>query len=219
MKQLLVETFPIRLEKSVILESQSRNNGRIIIPKMIIQRADVPNKNKRIYRRNILEREVNRCFADVKAAGSRGLLGELDHIDNSIINLKNVALGMLDYSWRGNDLLGDVEILHTSHGNILKEILLAGYVPGISSRGMGSVESLHESDDPDLVEVQDDFQLVCWDAVSDPSTHNAYFKSVDPSYPNTVTESFHPKVDKYVKINSIIQDICCELGNVCCIKN
>ena len=107
--------------------------------------------------------------------------------------------------------------MNTPSGNILKEILLAGYVPGISSRGLGSVESAFENDDPDVVEVQDDFEMVTWDAVSDPSTHNAYFKSVGST--NRVQENVEKTQQPYIsKIDELMMQIRCELSGVCCIK-
>jgi len=218
MKQLLIETLPIKIEPSILRESVSKNNGRMIIENMIIQRADTPNKNRRIYSRPILERETSKLIEGVRKLGNRGIIGELDHPESNIVNLRNACLGVMDYRWRGNDMLGDVEILHTPSGNILKEILLAGYVPGISSRGLGSVKQLYEADDPDLVEVEDDFELVCWDAVSDPSTHDAYFKTVQPSFKNTVHENYQRQSNPYQKANGIMQSIICDISGVCCIK-
>lgn len=213
MKKVLIETFPIRIEKSTILESMRKNDSRIVIPNMIIQRADVPNRNKRIYGRPLLEREASKVMSGARQAGSRGVLGELDHPESNVINLKNACLGVLDYRWKGNDMLGDVEILNTPSGNILKEILQAGYVPGISSRGLGSVENLYESDDPEVVEVQEDFELLCWDGVSDPSTHQAYFKEIRENF-----ESKKPMSTNH-KANQLISEILCELGNQCCWNN
>ena len=114
-------------------------------------------------------------------------------------------------------MLGDVEILNTPSGNILKEILLAGYVPGISSRGMGSVESLMEGDDPEVVEVQDDFEMLCWDAVSDPSTHKAYFKEIRENR-QVIRNGGKVQVKPETKVNELLREIFCELGNQCCLK-
>lgn len=182
---------------------------------MIIQRADVPNKNRRIYSRSILDREASKLMEGVRKSGNRGIIGELDHPESSVVNLKNACLGVLDIKWKGNDQLGDVEVLNTPSGNILKEILLAGYIPGISSRGMGSVESTIYEEEEDVVEVQDDFELLTWDAVSDPSTHNAYFKEIREG--RNLEENFNRNPNN--KINSLIQEILCDLGNsTCCIK-
>lgn len=213
MRDYLIDVLPLKIEASQLTESAGKNNGRLIIPNMIIQRANVPNKNRRIYPKRILEREMDALVENIHKTGARGILGELDHPDSSVINLKNACLGVIDYRWKNNDMLGDVEVLHTPSGNILKEIILAGYIPGISSRGMGSVKNLHEQDDPDLVEVEDDFSLLCWDAVSDPSTHSAYFKEIKEGYNSKIVSK------QYSKIDSTIQDIICELSGVCCLKD
>lgn len=212
MKLLLVETELIKIEKSALLESISKNNGRIVVPNMIIQRADTPNKNSRIYAKSILEREMTKVFEGIRHAGSRGLIGELDHPESNVVNLKNACLGVMDWRWRNNDLLGDVEVLNTPSGNILKEILLAGYVAGISSRGLGSVKQLYEGDDPDLTEVQPDFEIVCYDGVSDPSTHDAYFREVREG---KINEGHNYTKTKYFKANQLIQDIVCDLSGIC----
>jgi len=210
LKKLLIETFPIRIERSELMESVRVNDNRMIIPNMIIQRADVPNKNKRIYSRSLLEREGSKLIEGIRKAGNRGIIGELDHPESNVVNLRNACIGVLDIKWKGIDQLGDVEVLNTPSGNILREILLAGYVPGISSRGLGSVESAMYEGDEDIDEVQDDFELLCWDAVSDPSTHNAYFKEIrEGRQPRDI--QVHP----YQKANDLMRDLLCELGGYC----
>jgi hypothetical protein len=214
MKQILIETLPFKVERSFISESIRKNGGKLIVPNMIIQRADTPNKNQRIYPKPILEREMTKIMEGVRSAGSAGLIGELDHPDSSVVNLKNACIGILDWRWNGNDVLGDVEVLNTPSGNILKEILMAGYVPGISSRGMGSVKQLYENDNPDMVEVEDDFEMVTFDAVSDPSTHSALFRSMNESRIRR-SESY-PELPKYQKASVLITDIICNLSGACC---
>lgn len=216
MKEPLIEVLPFKVDKTELTESAHKNDGRFIVKNMIIQRANTPNKNRRIYSKNILERETSKLMKGAHSAGAPGIIGELDHPDSSIVSLKNACIGILDYRWKGNDQLGDIEILPTPSGNILKAILISGYVPGISSRGMGSVKNLHEQDDPDLVEVEDDFEMVTWDAVSDPSTHSAYFKEIREG--RQLSESFKRK-HPYVAANTIMRDIICELSGVCCLKN
>ena len=110
-------------------------------------------------------------------------------------------------------MLGDVEILGTPNGRILTEIYRAGYVPGISSRGMGSVK---ESRDNDIDEVDDDFSLLCWDAVSDPSSHNAYFKEIKEG--KRLRESVQKTNHSHSRIDQLMQDILCELNGTCCIS-
>ena len=119
----------------------------------------------------------------------------------------------MDYRWKGNDLLGDIEVLTTASGNILREILLAGYVPGISSRGLGSVENSEFEGEDDIVEVQDDFSLLCWDAVSDPSTHKAYFKTVSGMKP--VHENYTREEKQHSKLDELLRDIRCDLSGIC----
>ena len=104
-------------------------------------------------------------------------MGELDHPDSSVINLKNVSHNIREIHWEGNDLMGTVEILPTPSGNILKELLRAGILLGISSRGMGSTRQLEGN----KVEVQEDFELIGWDFVSNPSTHGAFMTPINES--------------------------------------
>lgn len=212
-KQILIETFLMPQQSKMIFENFNKNQ-RIVIKNMKIQQANKPNKNQRIYSRSILERETRQLIENCHKIGSRGIIGELDHPDASVVNLKNACLGVLDYRWKGNDMLGDVEILNTPNGKILREIYEAGYVPGISSRGMGSVSESIEEDG--VVEVEDDFSLLCWDAVSDPSSHNAYFKEIREG--KQLKESVQRK-NTNSKVNQLMQEILCEIGNnQCCWK-
>jgi hypothetical protein len=107
----------------------------------------------------------------------RRALGELDHPDSSVINLKNVSHNVREIHWDNDDLVGTVEILPTPSGNILKELLKAGILLGISSRGMGSVEPLSGG----KVQVGEDFELIGWDFVSNPSTHGAFMTPMNES--------------------------------------
>lgn len=211
MKRLLIETFLMPKHSKMVFENFNKNQ-RIVIKNMKIQQADKPNKNQRIYSRSILERETRQLIENCHKIGSRGIIGELDHPDASVVNLKNACLGVLDYRWKRNDMLGDVEILNTPNGKILREIYEAGYVPGISSRGMGSVSELTEDDG--VVEVEDDFNLLCWDAVSDPSSHNAYFKEIREGKQLKESVSKYPQK----KIDNLMQTIICSLSGNCCIK-
>jgi len=188
--------------------NESTGRSRFIV-EGILQRADAKNHNGRIYSKEILMRETEN-YEKTKIAESRAL-GELDHPDSSVINLKNVSHNILNVSWKGNDIIGKVEILNTPSGNILKELFKAGVTLGISSRGLGSVESLDES----TVEVQDDFQLICWDFVSDPSTQGAFMKPVKEG---KLLESINiTQNNKYSNIHTLVRDIVCEMSNVCCV--
>ena len=167
MKSLIIET---NLFKGMVNEDAS---GRTIV-KGILQRAGAENQNGRVYPMQILQREAKRYETLIK---ERRALGELDHPDSSVINLKNVSHNVREIHWEGNDLCGTVEILPTPSGNILKELLRAGILLGISSRGMGSTRQLEGN----KVEVQEDFELIGWDFVSNPSTHGAFMTPMNES--------------------------------------
>jgi len=134
-------------------------------------------------------------------------MGELDHPESSVINLSNVSHNIKKVWWDGNDLMGQLELLNTPSGKIAMELVSAGIPLGISSRGMGSVKQLGET-----VEVQDDFELLCWDLVSVPSTPNAYMQPVgslkEGKQNNIVTKD-------YSKVNSLITEIICSQTGVC----
>ena len=162
-----------------------------------------------MYPAEILRREVEK-YMEGPIAQNRAL-GELDHPESSVINLKNVCHNIQKLWWDGDDLFGRIEVLDTPSGNILKNLFLNNITVGISSRGMGSVKPLSEN----TVEVQDDFDLVCWDFVSTPSTHGAYMKPI-----NGLNESkqYNGSYDKYSRINSLVTDIICSQTGICCIR-
>jgi len=167
MKSLIIET---NLFKGVVNEDTA---GRTLV-KGVLQRAGAENQNGRVYPMPILQREAKKYETLIK---ERRALGELDHPDSSVINLKNVSHNVREIHWEGNDLCGTVEILPTPSGNILKELLRAGILLGISSRGMGSVSNIGEG----KVEVGEDFELIGWDFVSNPSTHGAFMTPMNES--------------------------------------
>jgi Prohead core protein protease. len=137
-----------------------------------MQRANAKNQNGRVYSPEILKREVKlytENFVDVGNA-----YGELDHPESPVVSLQNASHVVKKLWWDGDDLMGKVQLLNTPAGNIVKEIVKAGHTIGISSRGTGSVTQTNES----TLEVQDDFELVCWDFVSNPSTHGAFLSPV-----------------------------------------
>ena len=167
MKGLLIET---NLFEGKIQEDAS---GRTLV-KGVLQRAGAENQNGRVYPKNILDREVKKYQQLIQ---ERRALGELDHPESTVINLKNVSHNIKEVHWEGDDVVGTVEILPTPSGNILKELLRAGILLGISSRGMGSTEPLSGN----RVQVKEDFELLCWDFVSNPSTHGAFMRPMNES--------------------------------------
>ena len=170
MKKLLVDYIPFEISRDTINESIKENNGRLVV-KGVLQRAEAKNQNGRVYPRETLMREADN-YSKVNIAERRAL-GELDHPDSSVVNLNNASHNILEMHWDGDDLLGTVEVLSTPAGNILKELFKSGIKLGISSRGLGSVKELGESDG---VEVQPDFELIAFDFVSNPSTHGAFMR-------------------------------------------
>jgi hypothetical protein len=194
-KKLIVDYITFDITPEMINESMEKNNGRLMV-KGVLQRADAKNQNGRVYPRNILMREAKK-YAEINIKERRAL-GELDHPDSSIVNLNNVSHNVTEMHWDGNDLVGTVEVLSTPSGNILKELFKCGIKLGISSRGLGSVKQLGEGE----VQVQDDFELIAFDFVSNPSTHGAFLKPMNESVnPGLATNS------KYNKVNKLITDI------------
>lgn len=205
-KQVLVDYIPFKITPQQINESLSNNNGRIIV-EGVLQRSGAKNQNGRVYPKEILAREVAN-YKKIQVAENRAL-GELDHPESSVINLNNVSHNILDCWWKGDDVIGKVEILGTPSGNIVKELLKAGILLGISSRGLGSVRELDEG----TVAVEDDFELICWDFVSNPSTHGAFMKPIQSE--GVLTEGVVHYNESYNKVNTIIRDILCEMKGCC----
>jgi hypothetical protein len=197
MKSLLIEHIPYHQSKLALVEGKV--NGPITLVGKL-QEAEQKNGNGRVYRRDILEREIDKYKnSSIK---SRTSLGELDHPDSSVINLSNSSHLITEVWWEGNDVMGKLELLDTPSGNIALALVKRGIPLGISSRGMGSVKQIGET-----VEVQDDFELLCWDLVSVPSTPQAYFRLSEGKTYNDI--------DKYQKINKTITEILCNLTGVC----
>ena len=187
-KQLLVDVRPFDISRNKIDESIKENNGRLVV-KGVLQRAESKNQNGRIYPREVLVREVQK-YSEQQVTERRAL-GELDHPDSSVVNLNNASHNVLDMNWDGDDLLGTVEVLSTPAGNILKELFRSGIKLGISSRGLGSVETIKEDngDGGETVQVQPDFELIAFDFVSNPSTHGAFMRPVNESVQKNTPQS------------------------------
>jgi len=177
------------------------SSGRTIV-KGVLQRAGAENQNGRVYPKRILEREVGKYQTLIK---ERRALGELDHPDSSVINLKNVSHNVREVHWEGNDLIGTVEVLPTPSGNILKELLKADILLGISSRGMGSTQPIGEN----KVQVGEDFELIGWDFVSNPSTHGAFMRPMNESVMKQIgTDS----CGDFCKAQDLMREILTELS-------
>ena len=199
-KQLLVEYTTFEVTPQQINESLNKNGGRLIVSG-VLQRAEAKNQNGRVYPKETLMREAEK-YADEFIREKRAL-GELDHPDSSVVNLNNVSHNVLDMDWKGNDLVGKVEVLGTPAGNILKELFKSGIRLGISSRGMGSVKEVF-SEGEGTLQVQPDFELIAFDFVSNPSTHGAFLAPVNESKKMTAKQNQYNNIDRL--ITDIIKD-------------
>jgi hypothetical protein len=206
-KQLLIEYQAFQPLARSINEAKRLSNGNMLVSGLV-QACDRPNANKRIYPYNTLKSQVDK-YTQGPIAENRAL-GELDHPESLVINLKNVSHNIVKLWWDGKDLYGDIEILPTPSGNILRELFKNNITVGISSRAMGSTTPIGEG----LVQVEDDLDLICWDFVSTPSTYGAYVRPVaglregiDRSIPQSTN-----------RINQLISDIICSQSGVCCIS-
>lgn len=159
----------------------------------IMQKSDQENGNGRIYSRRILEREIENYQ---KTIADRRALGELDHPDDSVVNLKNVSHMVTKMWWDGNNVMGKVKVLDTPSGNILKNLVKGGVKLGISSRGLGSTRK-----EAGKTIVEDDFQLICFDFVQEPSTPGAFMMNETK---NRIQEQIFSKADR---LNRLLNDI------------
>jgi len=204
-KKLLIDVITFEPVKQTLTESLD-GKGPFTV-KGILQRAESKNQNGRIYPFETLQREVkkyNETFVKERRA-----LGELDHPETEIINLKNVCHNIIELHWEGKDLIGTLEVLSTPSGNILKELFKSNIRVGVSSRGLGSIKKISEG----LDQVQDDYELISWDVVSNPSTQGAFmFSNGD----NTIKEGKEfiktPINNKWSTVENIIQDIFNEIN-------
>jgi len=198
--QTLIDTQLFKIFPQSLTEAVKTEQGNLIV-EGLLQSARTENGNNRTYPKKVLAREVDN-YKSGPIAENRAL-GELDHPDSSIINLKNVSHNIKDIWWDGDDVIGKIEILPTPSGNILMELFKNGITVGVSSRGMGSLKPGSDG----VREVQDDFELLCWDFVSTPSTPGAYVAPIQ--------EGLNPNVfkpNKYSRVNEVITEILCNNG-------
>jgi hypothetical protein len=195
-KQLLIETHPIKISSTPLTESVMGVKKPLVV-EGILATAEVKNGNGRYYARELWEREMGKYVNLIK---QRRSMGELDHPESQIINLKNVSHLISDYWWDGDNIIGKIEILDTPSGQILEALIRNKVTLGVSSRGMGSLEQRGN-----VMEVQDDFELLCWDFVSTPSNPGSYM--------SVLKEGIEPNIPNYSKVNNIIHEILCSKGS------
>ena len=204
MKQLIVDYLPFEIKPEQINESLKENNGKLVV-RGVLQRAEAKNQNGRVYPKDILHREAKKYTKEF--ISERRAMGELDHPESSVVNLANVSHNIKEMHWEGDNLLGTVEVLGTPSGNILKELFKSGIKLGISSRGMGSVETVSESDGDQITQVQPDFELIAFDFVSNPSTHGAFLSPTNEGVINEGVGTRNGTCCHDCLIENIINDI------------
>jgi len=195
MSQLLVETHVFK-PKQVRL-SEGKSDRGLPLVEGILATAEVKNGNGRYYSKDLWEREIGKYLPLVK---ENRAMGELDRPESQVINLKNVSHNIKDMWWDGDNVMGKIEILPTPAGSILKELIKHGVTVGVSSRGMGSLEQRDG-----MMEVQDDFELLCWDFVSTPSNPGSYM--------HQIKEGKEQIIHDYTKVNQIVTEILCSKGS------
>ena len=197
-EQLLIETQSFNTSKVSLTEGKVSERGLPIV-EGILATAEVKNGNGRYYKKDLWEREINKYSESIK---EKRALGELDHPESSVINLKNVSHNITELWWDGDNIMGKIEILPTPSGNILKALLDSGIKVGVSSRGMGSLQ-----ENNGVLEVQDDFDLLCWDFVSTPSNPGSWMTPLKEGI------DYSNLPNPYKNVQSIITDILCSNGN------
>jgi len=194
-RKLLTEWLPFEYSKDMLNESRESNEGKIML-KGILQKADTLNQNGRVYPRVILEREVRNYQ---KFIAENRALGECDHPDSSVVELKNASHIIREAYMDDGICFGVVELLDTPSGKILQSLAESGVTLGISSRGVGST-----SREGDYDVVQDDFQLICWDFVSEPSTPGAFLMREGRDFSREDLDRHFTKTDR---IDRVMNDI------------
>ena len=196
-RKLLTEWLAFDYSPDQIKESRELNDGKIIM-KGVLQKADTLNQNGRIYPREILEREVRNYQKFIK---ENRALGECDHPDSSVVELKNASHIIREAHMDGGTCYGTVELLDTPSGKILQSLVESGVTLGISSRGVGSTNR-----DGDYDVVQDDFQLICWDYVSEPSTPGAFMMKEGKDFSRSDLNKHFTKSDRLFRLFNDIKE-------------
>ena len=192
-QKLLVEQNLLYYDNELIKEAHDSSKP-LVLRHVILQQANSKNQNGRIYPRGILTKEVIRYSKEF--VEQNRALGELDHPESRIVNLRNVCANITKIGMNGDSVVGDMQILSTPAGNIVRELVKNNIRLGVSSRGVGSVKNVNE----DTLEVQEDYSLICFDVVSNPSTPGAF-----------INESLDPIPQLVVNIDSLIYDFLAEI--------
>jgi hypothetical protein len=204
-KQILIETRQFKPNPVTITEVSGDLGGNIMV-EGVLATVEVKNGNGRYYKKDLWEREIDNFQKKINQKSTE-TCGELDHPDSQIINLKNASHAIRSLRWDGDEIIGTVEIFcdpgdkGTNSGRIAGALVRNGLMIGISSRGMGSLKQVGE-----IMEVQDDFELLTWDLVSNPSNPDSWM--LNSSLNEGKSSPFNP----YQKVDSIITEILCANG-------
>ena len=208
-KKLLMECITFEIDPNLLKESMYNANQPFRV-NGILQRKGKKNQNGRIYPDEVLMREADK-YAKTFIAERRAM-GELDHPESSVVNLKNVSHNIIEMHWQGDDLVGTVEVLTTPNGNILRELFRNGIKLGISSRGLGSLKKISENS----AIVGDDFELIAFDFVSNPSTQGAFMapSGTQQNGQISLAEGIvkNPITNRWEQADTIIRNILSEIG-------
>ena len=196
-KSLLIEVNTFKVNPLQLTENVNKKTGNLMV-EGVLATAEVKNGNGRYYSKELWNREIDKYKVLVE---EHRAMGELDHPESTVINLQNVSHNIADMWWDGDNVMGKIEILPTPCGNILKALVESGITVGVSSRGMGSLKPMGE-----VQEVQDDFELLCWDFVSTPSNPDSFMHLVKEGLEFKTSNS-------YTKVNSVITEILCAHGS------
>jgi hypothetical protein len=191
---LLCDYTELQYDRAMLTEAIDTNKP-LVLRNVVLQRANAKNQNGRVYPKDVLMREASIYKQNFVA--QRRALGELDHPESPIVNLKNACCNVIGLWTEADDVRGDIEILTTPTGNIVRDLIRHNIRLGVSSRGLGSVKQMGEN----TVEVQDDFSLICFDIVSNPSTYGAF-----------ITENVtHNSISPYDNMDKLIHDFLSEI--------
>lgn len=207
-KKLLMECITFEADQRLLKESNEHPNQPFRV-KGVLQRKGKKNQNGRIYPDEVLIREAEKYGQTFIA--DRRAMGELDHPESSVVNLKNVSHNVVEMHWEGDDLVGTVEVLTTPNGNILRELFRNGIKLGISSRGLGTLKKISENS----AIVGDDFELIAFDFVSNPSTQGAFMMPTATAQGQiALAEGIvrNPVTNRWEQTDTIIRNLLTELG-------
>ena len=192
-QKLLVEQNLLYYDNELIKEAHDTSKP-LVLRHVTLQRANSKNQNGRIYPRDVLTKEVVKY--EKEFVQQNRALGELDHPESPVVNLRNVCANVTKIAMKGDSVMGDMQIHSTPAGNIVRELVKNNIRLGVSSRGVGTVKNVNE----DTLEVQEDYNLICFDVVSNPSTPGAF-----------INESIDPIPQLVVNIDSLIYDFLAEI--------